>query len=117
MSYCAGCRTRNKQCAFLRKRCEKLLNGQVQYCYECKSYPCERLRHIAKRYSERYHMSMVENLIYIKEHGMQKFLEKEEKKWRCPECGGVISCHNGLCYNCGVEKLKNKKKFYRWTDD
>jgi hypothetical protein len=61
-------------------------------------------------------MSMIENLEYIKEHGMEKFLEKEEKKWRCPGCGGRISCHNGLCLNCDLEKLKKNKK-YRWGEE
>jgi hypothetical protein len=118
MTYCAGCRPRDKQCAFLKKRCETLLNGQVQYCYECESYPCERLRHIDKRYFlSQFRMSMIENLEYIKEYGMEKFLEKEEKKWRCPECGGVICCHNGICFNCGLEKLKKKKNKYRWDDE
>jgi rubrerythrin len=62
-------------------------------------------------------MSMMENLGYIKERGMNEFLEKEEKKWRCPECGGVISCHNGICYTCGLDKLKAKRRKYRWEDE
>ena len=118
MPYCAGCRPRNKQCAFLKKRCELLLKGKVEFCYQCEGFPCERLRHIDKRYFlSEFRMSMIENLKYIKEHGMDDFLKKEEEKWRCPECGGVICCHNGICYTCGLEKLKNKKKKYRWTND
>ena len=117
MTYCAGCRPRDKQCAFLKKRCETLLNGQVQYCYECEEFPCRRLKSLNKRYQTNYHMSMIENLTYIKEHGMEKFLRKEVKKWRCPECGGVICCHNGVCYSCGLEKLKAKRLKYRWGDD
>jgi hypothetical protein len=116
-SYCAGCRPRGKNCAFMKKACEKLGNGLVQYCYECEEFPCRRLKNLDKRYRTRYHMSMIENLRYLKEFGMKKFLEKEEEKWRCPECGAVICCHNGICFSCGLEKLKNKKKRYSWTDD
>ena len=115
--YCAGCRPRGKQCAFFKKRCAKLMSGKVQYCFECNEFPCKNLEHIDKHYQERYKMSMIENLNYIKEHGMEKLLEREEEKWRCPECGGTICCHNGICFSCGVEKLKAKKKIYRWTDD
>jgi hypothetical protein len=61
-------------------------------------------------------MSMVENLKYIKENGIAKLLEREEEKWQCPDCGGVICCHNGICFSCGLEKLKNKKKKYRWEE-
>lgn len=34
-----------------------------------------------KRYRTKYHMSMIENLDYIKEFGMEKFLTKEGGKW------------------------------------
>ena len=116
LPYCKGCRPRNKKCSFLKKRCELLLNKKVEFCYECSEFPCEHLKHIVKRYETRYRMSMVDNLKFIKEHGLAKFLESEQKKWECPECGGVICCHNGICYSCGLEKLKNKKKVYLWED-
>jgi hypothetical protein len=116
-SYCAGCRPRGKNCAFMKKACAKLGEGLVKYCYECAEYPCRRLKHLDKRYRTNYRMSMIENLEYIKEHSMEEFLKKEEEKWRCLECGGTICCHNGLCFECGLEKLKNKKRRYRWEDD
>jgi hypothetical protein len=50
MAYCKGCRPRDKKCAFLRKRCELLLNNKVEFCYECEEFPCENLKHIDKRY-------------------------------------------------------------------
>src|SRR3972149_296733 len=49
--YCAGCRPRNKKCAFLKKQCSKLLNGEVTYCFECTSFPCDRLKTIDNRQS------------------------------------------------------------------
>ena len=115
-TYCAGCLPRGKNCAFMKKRCELLGTGVVRYCYECPEFPCRILVHLDKRYRTHYHMSMIENLEYIKEHGIDRFLKKEEEKWRCSECGGVICCHNGICYSCGLEKLKNKKRRYRWED-
>ena len=117
MSYCAGCRPRDKKCAFLKKRCDLLLRGQVQYCYECPDYPCQGLLHIDKRYRTLYRMSMIENLDYIKKNGIRLFLEKEREKWKCPKCGAVICCHNGVCFNCGLDILESKKKHYRWEDD
>lgn len=114
MPYCLGCRPRDKKCAFLKKRCSLLLNGKVQYCYECSDCPCEKLKHIDKRYSSLYRMSMIENLEFIANNGITRFLEQEEQRWKCPDCGGVISCHNGICFNCGLETLKNKSNLYRW---
>jgi hypothetical protein len=117
MPYCAGCRPRNKQCSFIKKRCSKLLTGEVVFCYECADFPCNNLKAIDARYSSRYRMSMVENLHFINVQGMEKFLKMQQEKWKCPTCGGLICCHNGLCFNCDLEKLKAKKKVYQWEDN
>lgn len=116
MPYCTGCRPRNKNCAFLKKKCELLTGDKIRYCYECDDFPCERLLHIDKRYKERYRMSMIDNLEFIKTFGIDIFLKNQDEIWKCPDCGGVICCHNGICFNCGLLKLKNKKKLYRWED-
>jgi hypothetical protein len=115
-TYCAGCRPRGKNCAFMKKSCELLGNGRVQYCHECAEFPCRRLKHLDQRYRTNYHMSMIENLEFIRDNGIEEFLRRETEKWRCPDCGGVICCHNGICYNCGLEKLKSLKRRYRWED-
>ncbi len=116
-NYCAGCRPRGKNCAFLKKKCDLLGKGQVKYCYQCPDFPCRTLKHLDKRYRTNYRMSMIENLEYIRENGIEKFLKREEEKWRCPNCGGVICCHNGICFECGLELLKAKKRRYRWEED
>jgi hypothetical protein len=28
----------------------------------------------------------------------------------------LICCHNGICFNCSLEKLRNKKQKYRWDE-
>jgi hypothetical protein len=116
-SYCAGCRPRGKNCAFMKKNCELLAKGLVKYCYECADFPCRRLKALDKRYSTKYHMSMIENLQYIRDNGIKEFLGKEAEKWKCPECGGTVCCHNGLCFKCGVDKLKAKRYKYKWGDE
>jgi hypothetical protein len=116
ISACAGCRPRNKQCAFLKKSCSWLGSGKLLFCYQCPDFPCRKLNSIDERYKTRYRMSMVANLIDIREQGMAAFLEKEKNRWLCPRCGGEICCHNGLCYRCDLDSLRNKKKKYRWED-
>ena len=116
MPYCSGCRPRGKICAFLKKQCPLLLSEEVTYCFQCREYPCLRLRRLDERYRSRFRMSMIENLESIKTKGMTEFLMGEEAKWRCPDCGGVICCHNGICFSCGIERLRIKKKKYRWAD-
>ena len=117
MPYCSGCRPRDKKCAFLKKRCHLLILGKVQYCYECDNFPCLHLQRIDKRYRHDFQMSMIENLEFIKENGVDKFLIKQAGKWKCPECGAEICCHNGICFNCGLNMLARKKNRYRWGDN
>jgi hypothetical protein len=114
-SYCAGCLPRGKNCAFMKKMCSLLGNGEVRFCFECPDYPCRRLRSLDARYRTFYHMSMIDNLDLIKKCGTEKFIEEEILKWHCPKCGGTICCHNGICYSCELEKLRHNKK-YRWDD-
>jgi len=114
MMYCIGCRPRNKPCAFLKKKCSRLRNNEVKYCYECPTFPCESLSAIDKRYRTQFRMSEIENLHRIRDDGIESFLKAEEAKWKCPQCDGVVSCHNGLCFDCDLDRLRKKKRLYRW---
>jgi hypothetical protein len=109
LTYCTGCRPRNKLCALIKKTCRTgfLLKGKVNFCYECPEFPCQRLKNLDRRYVNKYGMSMIGNLTFLEEHGIEQFLAKEADKWRCSECGGLISCHNGVCYDCGLEGLRS----------
>jgi hypothetical protein len=98
---CPGCRPTNKICAFIKKRCRKTLLKEVDYCFECDSFPCEILEKLDKKYRERFKMSMIDNLNFIKKNGIEKFLKSQEEKYRCDECGDVICVHNSKCYACG----------------
>jgi hypothetical protein len=113
--YCPGCLPRGKNCAFMKEACAKLGNGLVRFCFECTDYPCRRLKGLDKRYRTKYHMSMIENLDFIRDNGIPAFLEKEKARWKCPECGETICCHNGLCLNCSLDTLKQNRK-YRWGE-
>ena len=116
MAYCSGCRPRNRLCAFVKRGCSLLLNGQAQYCYECKDFPCPNLLKLDKKYKTFFRMSMIENLEYIRDNGTDQFLAKEVEKCKCPNCGGVICCHNGLCFDCSLDRLRQKKQKYRWEE-
>jgi catechol 2,3-dioxygenase-like lactoylglutathione lyase family enzyme len=98
---CIGCNTRDKSCAFLKKYCTKLQKKDVDYCYDCSDYPCNQLIKIDKGYRQKYNMSMIKNLEIIKEKGIEFFLKDQKKKYRCPNCDGVVCVHNRTCYSCG----------------
>ena len=103
---CPGCRGPDdgKAVTVLRckmKTCETFQKGNAKFCFECKDFPCKNLKHLDKRYRTKYAMSMVENLQELRDRGMETFLEHQERKYKCPKCGGVISVHRRKCYTCG----------------
>ena len=83
------------------KHCEELKDQKQKYCYVCRKYPCVRLRQLDKRYRTRYGMSMIENLDYLRDNGVKKFIIHEKKRWKCKECGGIVCVHREDCINCG----------------
>lgn len=106
--HCPGCIPRGKNC-FIKRGCKKLRKNEIKFCFECKDMPCENLDRLDRRYKKHYNMSMVENLKELKRRGMKKFLENQRKKYKCPECGGVISVHDNKCYDCGYVQGRVKK--------
>ena len=113
VTHCVGCRPLAKNC-YIKRACLKLRKKQIQSCSECDTMPCEKLSHLDKRYREHYDMSMVENLKTIKAKGITEFLAEQAEKYRCPNCGGVVSVHDGKCYSCSYitknPKLKSIEK-------
>jgi hypothetical protein len=102
-SRCPGCRPRNKHCTYLFKDCagpRSIAGGGAAYCFECEQYPCKQIKRMDKRYRENYGMSVIENLEFIKEKGIRRFITEEYKTYRCPKCGGLISIHNRKCFHC-----------------
>jgi len=79
---CPGCASGQ----LLRTTCEKCgikicKERKGNYCFDCDKFPCERLKHMDKRYRAKYGMSEIENLENIKEKGIKVFMIDEEKKW------------------------------------
>lgn len=106
---CPGCRedSNNKPNNCVRcsiKNCIELIEHNYIYCYECKKYPCKRLEHLDNRYKTNYNFSMINNLNYIREKGIDEFIKEDKKKWICEKCGGIICVHRGYCSNCGEIK-------------
>lgn len=107
--YCPGCIPRGKNCTFtMAKKCKLIATGKIRFCYECDTFPCDLLRNLDKRYRTKYHMSMIENLMLIKDKGIIYFLKEEKNKWQCKVCGEFICCHKNSCLNC-QENNYNKK--------
>lgn len=106
---CPGCNHREdlikagscRRCTI--KLCEKQ-GVPNKFCFTCAQYPCRRLRDLDKRYRTRYGMSMLENLAFIRDFGIRRFIRQEKRRWACPGCGKTLSVHRTACIHCGTPR-------------
>jgi Protein of unknown function (DUF3795) len=101
---CKGCRPRGKMCAWIKRDCDQLRTRNINFCYECETFPCDHLTKLDARYRTRYSYSMVDTLCSIKANGIEATLAGQREKHRCSRCGGVTCIHNGKCYHCDEVK-------------
>ncbi len=102
---CKGCNSDNAKkptyclkCVI--KNCFIIQNNTTGLCYECDKFPCRRLNQLDTRYRTKYQMSMIENLKNIEQFGMDTFLQNEEIRWCCKECGNIVCVHKHICLVC-----------------
>jgi hypothetical protein len=95
---CHGCRDAGQNKPKTRAQCRlRLCNKRTGFfCYECTEFPCDLLRRLDLRYRTRYGMSEIENLMFIRDHAMRAFLQRERKRWICEE--GTLCIHDNKYY-------------------
>lgn len=65
------------------RSCQILKKKKMKFCSDkCEKYPCRRLKSLDKRYRTKYGMSMIENLEFIRDNGVRKFVKREQKRWK-----------------------------------
>ena len=108
--HCVGCNgsdaDKSQSCVqCIVKNCEELKATGRKFCFSsCEYFPCKRLQQLDKRYRTKYGMSMIANLHFIEEYGINAFLKKERKRWKCSHCGNLVSVHRPVCLFCGAKK-------------
>jgi hypothetical protein len=94
---CPGCvsgrKVNDRPIKCSRKLCKE---RKGEYCFECDKFPCKSIKTLDKRYREKYGMSQIENLEHIRDYGIDKFIENENKKWVNNE--GILCVHNKTRY-------------------
>ena len=111
-SQCIGCRPRNEVCKYLFQKCTGINHsskGDAAFCYDCDQFPCKQINRMDDRYRKNYAMSVKDNLLFIDQMGIKKFIKEQQQKYQCPKCGNLISIHNRKCFNCDeVTRLVEK---------
>lgn len=98
---CRGCLSEEvfiycKQCPIKECVKEKGYNG----CYQCDEFPCQ--------YIENFPMAVGKKVIlravpYWREVGTEKFVQDEEARYICPECGNKVFRGATRCNRCKTE--------------
>lgn len=116
---CTGClgpnETKSDYCANHCKIavCEVRRSLPDRFCDQCPQFPCSEMVDKEIWYANTYPMveSLMGNLALLRKEGMEKFLQLEEERWKCGDCGGVICVHTGICSDCAKEyTIRTQKK-------
>ena len=103
---CPGCnapseKQKRKSCVNCSKK-ECAHEKGLQWCFECDSFPCSKIRSISERYTTKYNVNLIENGQKAKE-SMNAFLAEQKEKFTCNICGGIIDQHKKICSECGTQ--------------
>lgn len=95
---CHGCRKAQENKPKTRVNCKirNCTKRKSRYCCDCPEFPCERLVSLDKRYREKYDMSEIANLKFIKDEGINKFIAAQRKKYQSSK--GTYCVHNKKYY-------------------
>lgn len=115
---CTGClgpdETKSEYCATMCEiaACDIRKSLADRFCDQCPQYPCSEMVEKEIWYANTYPMieSLLGNLSIIRKEGMEKFLQKEAERWKCPDCNGIICVHTGICSGCGKEYTNRTNK-------
>ena len=95
---CHGCNNAGLNKPKTRIHCRLRICGKRRgkFCCDCSEFPCDRLRHLDHRYRTRYGMSQLENLEFIRDNGIRKFVAAERRRWTSEK--GTFCVHDKKQY-------------------
>lgn len=110
---CLGCASNNKD----QKRKSKFTckirlcayeHKMKNFCSECKEFPCKvfKKKLFFKHEGDpafQYRFDVFENFRLLKEMKIDDYLEYQDKRWRCPKCGGRVFFYSYRCKDCGAD--------------
>ena len=82
---CSGCLNSDKGKPEHCRKCkikDCIKGKELSYCFECQDYPCKLIKNLEKSYNQRYRTSLMENSGFVREHGLELFMEMQKEKCR-----------------------------------
>ena len=100
---CPGCAASREK--HTRKSCKDCIKKEcafeqgLRWCFECKCFPCSKIKNLNKRYKQNYDIDLVQNGLSAKQN-MDVFLQAQNERFMCKSCNGVIDQHHKKCSEC-----------------
>ena len=89
--YCRECAMRD--CA---------VSKGITHCSQCSDFPCQIVTDFNND-EWPHHGEVLANVQRQKEIGIDAWLDEQEKRWRCPECGNAVGWYDAKCRQCEAE--------------
>ena len=96
-SFCKECPNGFRQCAN---------QHEVTWCFECADFPCQRLRDFTGIYIVNgisVSARVIDDIQYMKEHELQRWVEEQRKASCCPQCGKRLYWFTRVCPDCDTK--------------
>ena len=79
------------------KKCsqDKGING----CHQCNDFPCKFIENFPIQVGKKVILRAIPTW---REFGTEKWVEEEEKRYHCPDCGNVLFRGAKRCNKCGI---------------
>jgi hypothetical protein len=106
---CDGCLSGGQLAAHCQRCNIRLCAANKQNdsrCSDCEELPCYRITNLINMGGYLHRKEYLPNLEKIREMGVQKWVKKEEERWRCPKCGMPMSWYDTGCAGCGEPRSK-----------
>jgi hypothetical protein len=72
----------------------------IEGCHQCDDWPCKYIESFAYPVGKKVMMRAIPTW---REHGTEKWVEMEEERYHCPECGYVLFRGAKRCRGCGID--------------
>ena len=100
---CDGClsEVRAIQCRECLLRDCALSKG-LTHCAMCDHFPCQQIIDFNNDEFS-HHSEVLENIRRQRDIGITGWIEEQQKRWCCPNCGNATEWYAGQCHHCGNE--------------
>lgn len=103
---CHGCLSDKLQadcvdCVSGFRECAK--HHQVERCYQCSDFPCDRLVSFSKRHVVNgicHHQNVINDLIAMRDNGVEAWVKQKSQEATCLKCGELIVWYEKESHCC-----------------